>query len=230
MSNRVEPGGLIVFEGPDGAGKSTLARCVVDRLRESGIRSEYAAFPGRQPGTIGQVVYEIHHDPGRFGIEQLSPTCLQALHIAAHLDAIERAILPALSEGTWIILDRYWWSTWVYGCVAGADRNALDAMIAVERAQWAGTQPDVVFLVDRPDSPAYKGSERLRDAYRTLYDSERNSYPVQTIQNDSTVADTACEIITVLDDLVGGIRATADWVDRQHEGDAVPLHEHVTES
>ena len=211
MSNRVEPGRLIVFEGPDGAGKSTLAQCVVDRLRESRIRSEYAAFPGRQPGTIGQIIYEIHHDPGRFGIEKLSSTSLQALHIAAHLDAIERAILPALSEGTWIILDRFWWSTWVYGCVAGADRNALDAMIAVERIQWTGTQPDVVFLVDRTDSPAYQGGELLRDAYRTLYDCEQNRYPVRTIQNDGPVADTACEILAVLDDLVGGLSRHAGW-------------------
>ena len=211
MTNRVKPGRLIVFEGPDGAGKSTLAQCLVDRLRESLIRSEYAAFPGRQPGTIGQVIYEIHHDPERFGIEQLSPTSLQALHIAAHLDAIERAILPALSEGTWIILDRFWWSTWVYGCVSGADRHALDAMITVERMQWAGTQPDVVFLVDRSGFPAYQGGELLRDAYGTLYDSERNRYPVRTIQNDGPVADTACEILAVLDDLVGGLSRHAGW-------------------
>ena len=205
MSNRVEPGRLIVFEGPDGAGKSTLAQCLVDRLRESGIRSEYASFPGKQPATIGRIVYDIHHDPGRFGIEQLSPTCLQALHIAAHLDAIERAILPALSEGMWIILDRFWWSTWVYGCVAGADQKALDAMIAVEKVQWAGTLPDVVFLVDRSDSSAYQEGKLLRDAYRTLYDSERNRYSVRTILNDGSVADTACEILEVLDDVVGGL-------------------------
>ena len=205
MSTRVERGRLVVFEGPDGAGKSTLAQCLVDHLVESRIRSEYAAFPGRKPGTIGQIIYEIHHDPGRFGIEKLSPTSLQALHIAAHLDAIERAILPALSEGTWIILDRFWWSTWVYGCVSGVDRHALDAMIAVERIRWNGTQPDVLFLVDRSDSPAYQGGELLRDAYRALYDAERNRYPVRAIQNDGTVADTACGILAVLDDLVGGI-------------------------
>ena len=90
MSNQREPGKLIVLEGSDGVGKSTLARCLVGRLMRCHIRSEHATFPGKRPGTIGQVIYQIHHDPGSLGIEQLSPTSLQALHIAAHLDAIER--------------------------------------------------------------------------------------------------------------------------------------------
>ena len=203
MSNRLEAGKLIVFEGPDGVGKSTLARCVVARLRERGIGSEYATFPGKRPGTIGPVVYEIHHDQVRFGIEQLSPTSLQALHIAAHLDAIERSIVPALSEGAWVILDRFWWSTWVYGCVSGVDRSVLDAMIGVERVQWKGTQPDVLFLVDRSKSPTYHEDEVLRNEYRTLYDSEQSGYPIRMVQNDAPIAITVNEIFAVFDDLFG---------------------------
>ena len=205
MSNQREPGKLIVVEGPDGVGKSTLARCPVGRLMRCRIRSEYATFPGKRPGTIGQVIYEIHHDPGSLGIEQLSLTSLQALHIAAHLDAIERAILPALRDGTWIILDRFWWSTWVYGCVSGVERSVLDAMIGVEKMQW-GTQPDVLFLIERSGASTYQEGEVLRAGYRTLYDTERSRYPVRMIQNEGLIADTVSEILSVLDDLVGGIR------------------------
>lgn len=205
MSSQHEPGKLIVFEGPDGVGKSTLARCLVGRLMRWHIRSEYTTFPGRQPGTIGRVIYEVHHDPGSLGIEQLSPTSLQALHIAAHLDAIERAILPALRKGTWIILDRFWWSTWVYGCVSGVERSVLDAMIEVEKVQWSGTQPDVLFLVDRSSSSTYQEGDVLRDGYRTLYGTERGRYPVRRIQNDGPVVDVISKILSVLDDL-GGIR------------------------
>ena len=205
MSSRVKAGKLIVFEGPDGVGKSTLAQLLVGRLKESRIRCEYATFPGKQAGTIGQVIYDLHHDPGTFGIEALSPASLQALHVAAHLDAIERAILPALSDGTWVILDRFWWSTWAYGCASGADRSVLDAMIGVERVQWGDTQPDVLFLVDRSDAPANQDSEELRAAYRTLYGAEQSRHPVRMIQSDGPAADSVFEIRAVLDELVGGI-------------------------
>ena len=205
MLSRLEAGKFIVFEGVDGVGKSTLAQSLVGRLKESRIPSEYAAFPGRAPGTIGQVIYEIHHNPGKLDIEEPSPASLQALHIAAHLDAIERVILPTLKDGTWVILDRFWWSTWVYGCVSGANRRVLDAMIGVERMQWNGTQPDLLFLVDRTDASTSQDGEEHRAAYKTLYAAERNRYPVCAVQNDGPVADTMSEIVTIVDELVGRV-------------------------
>ena len=205
MSSRRENGKIIVFEGVDGVGKSTLARRLVGRLKESRIPSEYVAFPGREPGTIGHVVYEIHHDPGIFGVEELSAASLQALHIAAHLDAIERRIIPALNDGTWVILDRFWWSTWVYGRVSGANRSVLDAMIGVERMQWNGTQPDVLFLIDRSDTDTSQDGEEHRSAYRKLYAAERGSYPVRVVQNDGPVAGTMSEIIATVNELVGRV-------------------------
>ena len=201
----MKPGKLIVFEGLDGVGKSTLARCLVDRLTEWGIESEYATFPGRRPGTLGSVVYEIHHDPRQFGIEGISPASLQALHIAAHLDAIEGTILRVLSEGTWIILDRFWWSTFVYGRVAGVDQPVLDAMIQVEKIVWKGTEPDVLVLVDRSQSANDQEKPMLHKEYRALYGSERNRYPVCIIQNDRPLSDTVNAVLSILDDLFGGM-------------------------
>jgi dTMP kinase len=61
---------------------------------------------------------------------------LQTLHVAAHLDAIERKILPALEAGTWVILDRYWWSTWVYGIEQGISSTYLEPVIKAEQARW----------------------------------------------------------------------------------------------
>ena len=141
MTNQVGAGKLIVFEGPDGVGKSMLARSLCERLMDGGIRSKYTTFPGMCPGTIGPIIYDIHHDPASFSIRELSPTSLQALHIAAHLDAIERSIMRSLNDGVWVVLDRFWWSTRVYGSVSGVDRRVLDAMINVERLQWGDTQP-----------------------------------------------------------------------------------------
>ena len=108
MLEQPPPGKLIVFEGPDRVGKSTLADALTKKLVELGIPCEHLALPGRIEGTVGRLVDGIHHAPKTFGLHQITPTSLQALHVAAQLDAIERIILPALNMGTWVVLDRFW--------------------------------------------------------------------------------------------------------------------------
>src|SRR5207249_4525469 len=110
-------GKLIVFEGPDGSGKTTLSRLFADRARELGVPCDWFAFPGREGGTLGKHVYEIHHNLQTVGVKAINPASLQLLHIAAHIDALEGRILPALKQGRHIVLDRFWWSTLVYGVV-----------------------------------------------------------------------------------------------------------------
>src|ERR1035437_6266990 len=107
-------GRLIVFEGPDEVGKTTLAEAAIAALREQGEKVLSAAFPGNIPGTLGEFIYRLHHAPRDFGVQQIGPESLQMLHIAAHLDAIDRIIMPALNAGTSVILDRFWWSTLIY--------------------------------------------------------------------------------------------------------------------
>ena len=82
VREKLDLGRLIVFEGPDGVGKSTLAAKLTDRLRKTGVPCKYMAFPGRQPGSLGRLVYDLHHDAHGFGLNEFSPTSLQLLHIA----------------------------------------------------------------------------------------------------------------------------------------------------
>jgi thymidylate kinase len=186
-------GRLIVFEGPDGVGKSTVSREVFDWLRSGGSRAELMSFPGREPGTIGNLVYQVHHDPGRFGLEGATEASRQALHIAAHLDAVERKILPCLRDGVDVIVDRFWWSTWVYGIVSGVEPGVLEALIEVERAQWGRIQPTVAILVRR-DSPIDRAEplpywRNLCREYDRLADREATRYPVACLENTATLAD-----------------------------------------
>jgi hypothetical protein len=47
---KADGGRLIVFEGPDGVGKSTLSAALVDELRARGRRVELTTFSGKEPG------------------------------------------------------------------------------------------------------------------------------------------------------------------------------------
>ena len=87
-------GNLIVIEGADGVGKSTITAALVDRLRKVGLSSHAHAFPGNAPGTFGSLVYRLHHEGAALGVGKIAPVALQAAHIAAHLDAIERISDP----------------------------------------------------------------------------------------------------------------------------------------
>jgi thymidylate kinase len=204
------PGKLFVFEGVDGSGKTTLSRALAEYLKNSSFSCDWFSFPGCEDGTLGKQVYDIHHD--RLGVRAatINPTSLQLLHIAAHIDAMHRRILPALRQGRIVVLDRYWWSTLVYGTVAGADVSALKSMIKIELLSWGNMRPACVFLVRRKSPLGANLSleePSLAREYHKIAARERRKYKVGIIDNDRTVKEALNCIIRVaeLDRQLSGI-------------------------
>ncbi len=205
-SHGEKTGKLIIFEGPDGVGKSTISTAVATHIESCGEPVLLLTFPGKEQGTLGQLVYDVHHDPMRFGVTDLTPASKQALHIAAHLDAIERVIIPALYSGRHVVLDRFWWSTWVYGVVGGINRRVLQRMIDVELAQWGKVRPALAILLRR-ETPIDRDANRLdwlalRSEYDLLAERELTRHPVVAIDNvtyfDATVARVTSEVLSRL--------------------------------
>ena len=180
-------GGLYVFEGADGVGKSALARGFAHHLRTAGLDCEELTFPGREEGTLGRLVYELHHAPMQYGVSGLSPASLQLLHVAAHIDVIERRIRPILEHGGIVILDRFWWSTMVYGAVRGVSEAILRGMRELELASWGTVRPTGLFLVRRKeplrDEPVSEW-RRIVTQYESFAVAERGYCPVHAIDND----------------------------------------------
>jgi thymidylate kinase len=199
-------GRLIIFEGPDGVGKSKLIEALAKRLRTMHIHHEVVSFPGKTPGSLGLHIRELHHDPMKFGIKSLHPASLQTLHIAAHIDAIERRIRPKLDKGIWIILDRSWWSTWTYGTVAGVPRQSLEAMVALELTHWASTRPDAIILVRR-QTPINRDRllsehRRLLAVYLELVRDQSRHARVHVIENEGPLKDTVQRLFEAIADLL----------------------------
>lgn len=190
-------GKLFIFEGPDESGKTTLSRAFVNYLRAKGVECKYFSYPGNEIGTIGSLVYRIHHDPNSLDVQSITPTSLQILHIAAHIDAIEARILPALNTDTTVVLDRFWWSTWVYGRVAEVNPKILRTMIKLEQLTWSKTLPTMVFLVERRKDFQDRSEQchKLSAEYAKLAQYESLLYPVRKINNDRSVEEALESII-----------------------------------
>jgi thymidylate kinase len=207
-------GTLIVFEGPDGIGKTTLGLRLTDYLTSKGIAARYIAFPGHEPGTLGRFVYEIHHHPEQFGIDELEPTTCQLLHVASHIDALQRTIRPALLAGDVLVMDRFWWSTLVYGHTGGADQESLSDMIKIERHHWAGIVPAIVFLLDRrkaarPEQTP-EGFAQLRLDYRQIAEREGEQQRVLRVSTDGAAEDSFTEIVSAVDSIISRSNTQSD--------------------
>ncbi len=189
-----------IFEGPDGIGKTTLSKMFSCYLSSIGQNNKYLSFPGNCSGTLGKHIYEIHHELCDAGISTINPTSLQMLHVASHIDAIESAILPALRSGQSIVLDRFWWSTIVYGRVYGAKEESLQKLIEIEKMHWAEFQPVCVFLLKRHNSlksPPVAHWSELTEAYEVLAQQECTTTRIQVIANEATTDDALRQIIEV---------------------------------
>jgi thymidylate kinase len=163
-----------------------------------GFPTQLLSFPGKEEGTVGKLVYDLHSDPARFDVTGLTAASLQALHIAAHLDAIERRIIPAIKANRTVVLDRFWWSTYVYGITSNVDRKILEAMIETEKVAWGTEKPSILFLVDRsqplrPEPPEFWA--KCREMYRRLFDTERPQYRCETIANEGPIEETLKQLI-----------------------------------
>jgi thymidylate kinase len=143
------PGQLLIFEGPDGTGKTTLSLRLVEWFVSRGRRTLHVSSPGQSKGSLGELVYNLHHYPGQYGLCGVDPTARQLLHVAAHIDTLHNTILPALRCGEIVVMDRFWWSAVVYGRAAGIDSESLRLMIELELCHWSQLRPTAVFLLER---------------------------------------------------------------------------------
>jgi len=126
---------FIVFEGIDGAGKSTQVRLLKEALERAGENPVVSKEP--TDGRWGRLLRESAAN-GRLSLEE-------ELHafIEDRKEHVAAVIRPALEAGKIVILDRYFYSTIAYQGARGADVAKIRALM---EAQFP--IPDAVFILD----------------------------------------------------------------------------------
>jgi dTMP kinase len=142
-------GGLIVFEGAEGAGKTTQIRILAERLATAGIPGISVREPGGTP--VGDEIRQIllHAD------QEITPATEALLFMASRAELVARKIRPALEGGKVVLVDRFFLSTYAYQIVG---RGLAEAEVrAANRLATGGLVPDLTLLLD---VPATHGLER----------------------------------------------------------------------
>jgi dTMP kinase len=147
---------FITFEGPEGSGKSTQIKRLVESLEAAGVTAVCTREPG---GTAtGEAIRNIlqHEAAG----EPLAVHAELLLFTASRAQLMDRVILPALEEGKWVVCDRFIDSTMAYqGYARGLDIDTLDRINDFAIYQ---RKPDLTILLDLDIE---RGFERLQERY-----------------------------------------------------------------
>lgn len=131
-------GRLIVFEGPEGAGKSTQIRHLARMLQDLGHPVTLTREPG---GTdIGMRIRQLLLDPEVTMTAQTE----YLLFCASREQLVHDVILPALEAGEVVLCDRYMYSSFAYQGYGRMVKDALDAGLD----HWP--HPDFAFFLDLP--------------------------------------------------------------------------------
>ena len=187
-------GKLIVFEGPEGCGKSTQAARVYGFLKAKNTKTVYLREPGGV--AISEKIRKIILDPENTAMASKTELLL---YIASRAQIIEEKIKKLLKAGNTIILDRFYLSTIVYqGYARGLDLNIIKLLnqfvlgtvdvdlTVVYDVSWATAQARLAGRVkrDRLDMEKKKFHLKVRAAYLKEAAKMKNTKIIKTDGKD----------------------------------------------
>lgn len=207
---------FIVFEGLDGAGKSTLMRGLSHFLTHERINYIHTREPGGTPLSeeIRDIILRV--DPKTAPV----PRAELLLYEASRAQHVEQLIKPALKNGTWVLCDRFSASSTVFQGVA---RN-----LGINTVEWLNDfateslKPDLTVLLDlsveeslkRKQAKAQHNGEtldRMEQESADFHTKVREGFlKLASEQPNWLVLDAAKDSLKLVSELTSHIRAL-DW-------------------
>lgn len=139
---RVTRGRLIVFEGPEGVGKTTQLGMLGEWLEARCVKHTRVREPG---GTqLGNEIRQLLLDPAN----EIDARTEALLFMASRAALVEQVVGPALARGELVLADRFFLSTYAYQIVGrGLDEAEIRS---VNRFATGGLVPDLTLLFSAP--------------------------------------------------------------------------------
>lgn len=176
-------GRFIVFDGPDGSGKSTQLHTFLTAVRNAKLPVTEVREPGgTETGERIRATLLDHLDR-----ETMNPRCEMLLYMASRAQLCAQVIRPALDQGHLVVADRFVSSTFAYqGAAAGIPYAEIKAAAQIA---MQGTEPDTTLifdvdqktaasrlspLLDRMEAKGAAFHAKVRQGYLDLIDSDPN--------------------------------------------------------
>lgn len=196
---------FIVLEGPDGSGKSTMAKKIGEYFSEQGREIEFTREPG---GTkISEKIRELILDNNNTEMDYRTEALLYA---AARAQLVNEKIIPWLEQGKIVISERFVYSSLVY---QGIGRGlGIREIKNINDFGTVNLMPHLVLLLDvNPEKGLRRklnidGGDRLEnesiDFHKQVYEGYKElalSCPeIKTINAERTIDEIFNEIKNII--------------------------------
>ncbi len=177
---------FFVFEGLDGAGKSTLIQKVQTYLQAQSLKVELVRDPGST--DLGEKIRHLVLDPAWSPYSRTEVLMYQA----ARSQLVSEKIRPYLQNKTWVLSDRFYSSTIAFQCYARElNRSDIDWL---NNYACEGLQPHLVIFIDIPVEESARriqkrvtatGTEqdRMEKENKDFHEKVRQGYLAQAKEN-----------------------------------------------
>ncbi|MHC4726058.1 MAG: dTMP kinase [Planctomycetota bacterium] len=197
-------GRFIVLDGPDGCGKSTHSKLLIQWLKEQGVLTVGFRDPGDT--DIGEKIRQILLSPEHDAMDTRTELLL---YMAARAQLWAEKIAPALEANQCVVLDRWLSSTCAYqGCAGGF---GLEKVIKIATDCLERVWPDLTIILDvdlqtssqrlknQLDRMEQKGDsyhQRVREGFLQLAKQQENFLVVDAAGEVETVHKNILQLIS----------------------------------
>lgn len=199
---------FVTFEGPEGAGKTTVLEKIVERL----IQQHFDVVKTREPGgvEIAEKIREVILNPAHTKMNERTEALLYA---AARSQHFYEVVEPAIKEGKLVLCDRFIDSSLAYqGFARGI---GMDEVLGINEFAIGKRFPDLTILFDiepeiglerihahserevnRLDAESLSFHKKVREGYHEAV--KRYPYRIQVVDANKSVEDVTNEVWDIL--------------------------------
>lgn len=135
---------FIVFEGIDGAGKTSILKQLLDVLKEHKLVNKI--FLTREPGGKNNTAAELIRDFFLKNLEAFDPLTLAYLYASSRAEHVKKTINPNLEKGHIVISDRFVHSSYIYQGIV--QNQSLEVIHHVNQQAIGNLEIDYIFYFD----------------------------------------------------------------------------------